>query len=169
MADWLVSPLNKDHQRADFACGKAPLDSFLRSLVTQYEKRGLGRTYVVTEPESMFVAGYYTLAAGALDVSVLPAALRKKLPKHPIPTVHLARLAVDLNFRGRRLGEFLLFNALETALASARMLGIFGIDVWAIDDDACAFYKKYGFVALDDAPHHLVMAMKTVEAMFAKP
>src|SRR5438128_1619848 len=88
MADWIIARLSKDHDRSAFSCGKASLDTFLHSLVSQYEKRRLGRTFVATEPDSMRVAGYYTLAAGAVGVSVLPASTRKKLPKHPIPTVH---------------------------------------------------------------------------------
>ena len=64
----------------------------------------------------MRVAGYYTLAAGSFDVSCLPAAEHKKWPRHPLPTVHLGRLAVDRACRGKRLGETLLFHALHAAL-----------------------------------------------------
>jgi ribosomal protein S18 acetylase RimI-like enzyme len=163
MAEWIISHLNKAHGRADFSCGKAPLDAFLRTHVSQYEKRHLARTYVATEPGLSEVAGYYTLATGSLDASVLPQALRKKLPNHPIPTVHLGRLAVDLRYRGRRLGETLLLNALSTVLESSEKIGAFGVDVWAIDEDASAFYKRYGFETLEDDPHHLLLSMRTFE------
>jgi ribosomal protein S18 acetylase RimI-like enzyme len=164
MPEWTISPLTKIHDRAEFSCGKASLDSFLRSHVTQYEKRRLARTYVATELGSTKVAGYYTLAAGALDASVLPEALRKKLPEHPIPTAHLARLAVDSSYKGKRLGERLLLHALDNALESAKIMGVFGVDVWAIDEQASAFYQKYGFTSLADDPHHLLLATKTIEA-----
>jgi GNAT superfamily N-acetyltransferase len=167
MAEWVIEPLRAAHERADFACGKAPLDTFLRTLVTQYEKRRLGRTFVATEPGQVKVAGYYTLAAGAFDVSCLPEAARKKLPKHPIPTVHLGRLAVDQSFRGKRLGETLLFHALRTSLEITAKLGAFAIDVRAIDDEARAFYLKYGFLPLGDDPRHLYLPTPTVEALFA--
>ncbi len=165
MAEWTISPLSKTHERTTFSCGKAALDSFLQSHATQYEKRRLARTYIATEPGEIKAAGYYTLAAGSLDVSVLPATERKKLPKHPVPTIHLARLAVDSAHRGQRLGETLLMHALKTALASAEKLGVFAVDVWAIDDEAAAFYRKYGFTALEDDPRHLLMAMTTVTAL----
>jgi ribosomal protein S18 acetylase RimI-like enzyme len=90
--------------------------------------------------------------------------VRKKLPDHSIPTMHLARLAVDSNYRGRRLGETLLLHAFGITLESSEKVGIFGIDVWAIDDEASAFYRKYGFSALEDHPHHLLLSMKTVAA-----
>jgi GNAT superfamily N-acetyltransferase len=166
MAEWVIERLTSAHDRAAFSCGKAPLDTFLTALVSQYEKRRLGRTFVATEPGQARVAGYYTLAAGAFDLSCLPQKDRKKLPKHPVPTVHLGRLAVDRAFRGQRLGETLLFHALRKALTVSETLGAFAVDVWAMDDEARAFYEKYGFVPLEDNPFHLYLPMKTVEAMF---
>jgi GNAT superfamily N-acetyltransferase len=166
MAEWVIEPLRAAHDRSVFACGKAPLDSFLGTLVSQYEKRRLGRTFVATEPGQPRVAGYYTLAAGALDASCLPASARKKLPKHPIPTIHLGRLAVDQTFRGQRLGETLLFHALRQSLVVSERLGAFAVDVWAIDDEARAFYLRYGFIPLEDDPLHLYLPLATVEAMF---
>jgi GNAT superfamily N-acetyltransferase len=166
MADWQIGRLQAMHERAGFTCGKPALDLFLHTLVSQYEKRHLGRTFVATEPGEACVAGYYTLAAGAVDVSSLPEAARKKLPQHPVPTLHLGRLAVDEAFRGKRLGETLLFHALQAALELSDKLGAFAVDLWAIDDDAAAFYRKYGFLPLDDAPRHLYLPMKTIAAMF---
>ncbi len=166
MADWVFERLQAAHERREFSCGKLPLDAFLRTLVSQYEKRRLGRTFVATKPGEQRVAGYYTLAAGSFDATCLPAALRKKLPKHPIPTVHIGRLAVDQSFRGLRLGETLLFHALHAALELSERLGAFAVDVWAIDDEALAFYEKYGFIRLEDNPRHLYLPMKTVQAMF---
>jgi GNAT superfamily N-acetyltransferase len=167
MAEWVIDRLRATHERSGFSCGQPSLDTFLHTLVSQYEKRRLGRILVATEPNSTRVAGYYTLAAGAFDVSCLPEALRKKFPKHPLPTIHLGRLAVDQAFRGRRLGETLLFHALRTALELSEKLGACAVDVWAIDEEACRFYQKYGFLPLEDAPFHLYLPMKTIEALFA--
>ena len=47
MDDTVVEPFDKHkHERAGFHCGQPSLDSFLRTLVTQYEKRKLGKTFV---------------------------------------------------------------------------------------------------------------------------
>ena len=162
MAEWIITRLNKDHDRTAFSCGKAPLDAYLQSLVSQYEKRRLGRTFVATEPASTRVAGFYTLAAGSIGVSILPASIRKKLPKHPVPTIHLGRLAVDKAYRGQRLGETLLLHALKAALELSESLGAYAVDVWAIDNEAREFYLKYGFLALEDEPLHLYLSMATV-------
>jgi ribosomal protein S18 acetylase RimI-like enzyme len=166
MADWVISRLEKTHDRSAFSSGKAPLDAYLQSLASQYEKRRLGRTYVATEPSSTRIAGYYTLAAGAIDVSALPESARKKLPKHPVPSIHLGRLAVDQAYRGRRLGETLLFHALQSALELSEKLGAFSVDVWAIDETAAEFYRKYGFIVLEDDPLHLYLPMKSIATLF---
>lgn len=167
MVDWQIQPLIAAHDRAAFACGKPPLDDFLRKLASQYQKRRLGRTYVATLPGETRVLGYYTLAAGSFDVSCLPESSRKKLPQHPLPTVHLGRLAVDSSAHGQGLGETLLFHALRTALDISTTLGAFAADVFAIDEEARRFYEKYGFQSLEAEPRHLYLALKTIEAIFA--
>jgi len=166
MADWVIERLDRSHDRESFSCGQEPLDTFLKTLVTQYEKRRLGRTFVATAAGDKKVLGYYTIAAGSFALDVLPEAARKGLPKHPLPTVHLGRLAVDLTCQGKRLGETLLFHFLHQALEASHNLGIFAVDVWAMHNEARPFYVNYGFMSLADAPLHLYLPMKMVEKMF---
>ncbi len=125
MAECVIQRLTSPHDRTAFSCGKAPLDTFLVTLVSQYEKRRLGRTFVATEPGQTRVAA----------------------------------------FRGKRLGETLLLHALRNALSASETLGAFAVDVWAVDDDARAFYERYGFVPLEDNPSHLYLPMNTVDAL----
>jgi GNAT superfamily N-acetyltransferase len=168
MADWVIERLSGSHERGTFCCGKDPLDSFLKNLVGQYEKRRLGHTFVATAPGDRKVLGYYTSATGSFDLSCLPEASRKRLPKHPLPTIHLGRLAVDRSCQGKGLGEVLLFHFLRKALEVSKDLGVFAVDVWAMDDQARPFYLKYGFLPLEDAALHLYLPLGTVEQMFAE-
>ncbi len=165
MAEWVIERLDASHERAEFHCGHPTLDSYLRTLVSQFERRRLGRTFVAVEAGASRVAGYYTLAAGSFDASNLPAAERKKLPRHPIPTIHLGRLAMDKAFQGQRLGETLLFHALRSALEVSEQVGAFAVDVMAIDDGAAAFYRNYGFIPFQDNPRHLHLPMRSVERL----
>src|SRR5262245_33479151 len=165
MAEWVIERLARAHDRSEFSCGKPALDTFIRTLVSQYEKRRLGRTWVATETGQARVAGYYTIAAGAFDITSLPEAVRKKLPKHPVPTIHIGRLAVDVAYRGQRLGERLLFHALHTSLDLSEKLGAFAVDLIAIDDDARNFYLKYGFLEVLDDRMHLYLPMQTIADM----
>ena len=167
MAAWRIEPLASGHQRGEFSCGEASLDDFLRSRATQYEKRHLGRTYVAVLPDDMKVYGYYALASGAVPVPTLPAKVAKKLPKHPVPVALLGRLAVDRAAQGRKLGEYLLLDALRRCLNLSRTIGLFAVEVVALDEQAKAFYLKYGFEPLSDSPLHLYLTMKTIETLFA--
>jgi ribosomal protein S18 acetylase RimI-like enzyme len=167
MAKWVIERLSKQHERGEFSCGKAPLDTFLRTLVSQYERRNLGRTFVAVAEGQRRVAGFYTCSTGAFVVDILPEAARSHLPRHPLPTVHLGRLAVHEAFRGQRLGETLLFDFMHRALAVSEEFGVFAADVFAKDEDSRAFYLKYDFIELLDSPLHLYLPIKTVRGMFA--
>jgi GNAT superfamily N-acetyltransferase len=163
MAEWTFERLDRSHQRDGFVCGKAPLDEFLRSLVSQYEKRKLGRTYVAVRPGEKRVLGYYTLASSTIALPALPPAAAKKLPKHPVPAVLLARLAVDQSMQGQGLGEDLLMDALNRALGLSAHLGIHAIVVDAIDESAKKWYLRYGFVQLLDDEMHLYLPLTSIE------
>jgi GNAT superfamily N-acetyltransferase len=162
MSDWQVEPLDRAHERSAFACGKPPLDDFIRLLVNQYQKRNLGRTYVAVRAGEKTVRGYYTLASGAMPVAVLPASAARKLPKHPVPVILLGRLAVDRSAQGQRLGEGLLGDALRRCAELAERLGVHAVEVNAIDNQAKAFYAKYGFIPLADHELHLYVPIDSI-------
>lgn len=167
MADWEIVRLNDSHERSGFECGKPSLDGFIRSLAGQYERRGLGRTFVAVRAGERRVDGYYTVAAGALELAELPPA-KKKLPRHPVPVLLLARLAVDGHCRGKGLGQALLFDALTRACRLGEELGIHAVEVDAIDEDAARFYQKYGFVPLLDQPRHLFLALESIRKVMSE-
>jgi GNAT superfamily N-acetyltransferase len=162
MAEWQIDRLAKSHERAGFSCGKPSLDDFIRSLVSQYEKRNLGRTYVAIRPGEKRVWGYYTLASGAVPFMHLPAPAARKLPKHPVPAILLARLAVDQGAQGQGLGEALLLDALDRCSNTADSLGVHAVEVAAIDGTAKRFYEKYGFMTLLDDELHLFLSIATI-------
>ena len=169
MAEWQIEALAKSHERSGFSCGNWPLDEFIRTLVTQYEKRNLGRSYVAVRPGESRVCGYYTLASGAVPLLHLPALAAKKLPKHPVPVILLARLAVDQNAQGQGLGEALLLDALDRCSSMADTLGLHAVEVAAIDQSAKRFYQKYGFVPLLDVDTHLFLSIGTIRDAHRRP
>ena len=162
MADWIIEPFGPRHERAEFRCGRPTLDDFLRFRVGQYEKRRLGKTFVAVRRDAPRVFGYYTLAAGAVAFELLPAELARKLPRHPVPTVLLARLAVEVSAQGQRLGEALLLDALQRSLDLAAGLGVHAVEVEALDETAAAFYRKYGFAPLLDKPMRMFLPLATI-------
>ncbi len=163
MADWIIEPFGQAHDRSAFACGKPSLDDFIHTRVSQYEKRRLGKTFVAVPEGEKQVIGYYTLAAGAVTFKHLPTEVSRKLPKHPIPGILLARLAVDQSAQGKRLGEGLLLDALQRLLGLSENLGTHALEVDTLDDSAVAFYVKYGFAPLLDNPKHLYLPLATIQ------
>ena len=111
---------------------------------------------VVTEVDPQ-VRGYYSQASSSVSFQSLPEKAARKLPRHPVPVILLARLAVDTTAQGQGLGSFLLLDGLSRSLQIAEQLGIHAIEVDAIDESASAFYRRYGFVPLLDSPRHLYL------------
>jgi GNAT superfamily N-acetyltransferase len=138
------------HDASSFDCGKDPLNTWIRNLAGQSARRGLARTFVTCD-EAGRVRGYYALTATSISIETTTEAVRKRLPPHfPVPAILLARLAVDDAEQGRGLGRSLLADALERITLAAEQVGVRAILVDAIDDDAAAFYRHYGFeCALD--------------------
>jgi GNAT superfamily N-acetyltransferase len=169
MAEWRVERIDRSHHRADFQSGQPSLDGFLHTLVLQYDKRRIGRTYVAVEGHDKRVCGYYTLAAGGVSFQNVRAPTTKKLPRHPVPVALLARLAVDRTVQGQGVGRLLLMDALYRCLVLSADIGIFAVEVQAIDETAKSFYEKYGFVPLLDDALHLYLPIATVAAEFPGP
>ena len=163
MDDWIVEPLHQGHERADFSCGHATLDDFLKKYAGQYTRRKLGTTYVAVEDGQLRVPGYYRLAPSHFEFIHAPTELLEGLPRHPVPSLLLARLAVTESSRGKGLGRYLLPDAFDRCLRVAREVAFRAIEVEAIDDQAAAFYAKYGFPPFPSDPHHLAIALETVE------
>lgn len=169
MGKWQIERLERTHIRDTFTCGKPPLDEFIHRLVSQYEKRKLGRTYVAVRPGQKQMLGYYTLASGSFSFKHLPESSARKLPRHPVPVILLARLAVDQSVQGQGWGVGLLTDAFHKSLGLADTLGIHAVEVDAIDQQAKAFYEKYGFVPLLDNEFHLFLPITTIQSAIGRP
>lgn len=158
---YLIESLSKYHDRDSFDCEEVSLNDFLKRFARQNDERGLGRTFVAVLPDDRKIQGYYTLASGALAFDTLP----EKLPRYPVPVVHLGRLAVDKTAKGQGLGAFLLLDALRRALKVADQLGVYAVEVYALNAQAKAFYLKYGFHPLHDDEFHLYLSIKAVRKL----
>lgn len=155
------TPLAKQ-DRATFSSGVAVLDRYLKEQASQDIRNRVAAVFVLADEDR--VIGYYTLSATAVNPTLLPAELRKRLPRYEqLPAILLRRLAVDERHRGRGLGGFLLIDALRRAFRLHQELGAVAVIVDAKDDSARAFYEHYHFLRLLDDPYHLYLAMQQVE------
>lgn len=141
-----IRRLRPTDDRSRFSCGNLDLDRFLTQFAGQNQFRHhIGVTYVAVENEE--ILGYATVAASHMEIEDIPASLRKRLPRYPLPVLRLARLAVALSAQGRGIGKALLRHVFGLAHAMAGEVGCVGVVVDA-KPDAIEYYRKLGFAEI---------------------
>lgn len=154
-------PLTADHFLGNFDSGVASLDEWLRRRALQNQASGASRTFVVSDADQ--VVAYYALAASAIAPDAAPGRFRRNMPD-PIPVVVLGRLAISRSHQGQGLGRALFQDAAKRVTQAADTIGIRGLLVHAISDDAKAFYVKVG---LTQSPIDPMTLMATVSELMA--
>ena len=158
---FIIEPLTANHSREAFDCGEESLNDFLKRFARQNNEKGLGRSFVAVKSDETKIYGYYTISSGALSFDTIP----EKLPRYPIPVVHLGRLAVDIAAKGQKIGQALLADALTRAVSVADQLGIYAVEVYALNETAREFYLKFGFTGLLDDRRHLYLTIKKIRKL----
>jgi GNAT superfamily N-acetyltransferase len=136
------TPLTAAHHVADFECGVATLDYWLKHRALRNEGRGASRTYVVCTDNQ--VVAYYCLATGSAVNEHAPGRVRRNMPD-PIPVMILGRLAVDLAWQNHGLGKALLRDAILRTIQVSEIVGVKALLVHALSDAAVRFYEANGF------------------------
>ena len=154
-------PLTNDHQLEDFNCGEPSLDEWLRRRAHANQASGASRTFVVCDGDK--VAGYYALASGAVTTRSAPGKFRRNMPD-PVPVVVLGRLAVDRACQGQGIGRALFRDAALRVSQAADTIGIRGIVVHAISEEAKNFYLALGFDPSPLDPMTLLVTLADIRA-----
>jgi GNAT superfamily N-acetyltransferase len=149
-------PLADVHELNGFDSGVSSLDGWLRRRARPNQVSGASRTFVLAEERR--VVGYYALASGGIAVAASAGRFRRNMPD-PIPVAVLGRLGVDRAYQGRGLGRALFRDCAMRVVQAADSIGIRGIIVHAISDEARAFYVALGF---DPSPGDPMTLMVTV-------
>jgi GNAT superfamily N-acetyltransferase len=153
--------LAEHHDIADFTSGEASLDEWLRRRARANQVSGASRTYVVCEDKR--VIAYYALASGVIAVESAPGRFKRNMPD-PIPVAVLARLAVDRDWHGKGLGRALFRDAALRVAQAADAIGIRGIVVHAISEEAKKFYVALGFDPSPREPMTLMVTLADIRA-----
>jgi predicted N-acetyltransferase YhbS len=154
--------LTKDHDRSSFDCGVSALNDYLKKYALQNQKKHAARTYVATRGNR--VVGYYSLAYGSVSLDEAPQSVKSGLPRHPVPVILLARLAVDSTEQGSGLGAALLKDGLLRTIQAAEIAGLRAMLVHAKDDSARRFYEKFGFEQSPIDAYHLFLGLSDIIA-----
>lgn len=154
-------PLAAHHRTSPFQCGVASLDDWLKRRALANQASGASRTFVLCENGD--VIGYYALASGGIDVGAAPGRFRRNMPD-PIPIVLLARLAIARERHGQGLGRALFRDAALRIDQAADTIGIRGVLVHAISEEARAFYAALGFEPSPMEPMTLMVTLADIRA-----
>jgi GNAT superfamily N-acetyltransferase len=154
--------LEARHVLEGFDCGTESLNIWLERHARQAQSVGSARTYVVHDAEQGRVVGYQALGAAAVSAEQATARAARGMPRHPIPAILLARLAVDTSVQGHGVGAWLLRDAMLRTLSAANEVGIPVLLVHAINESAAAFYTRHGFEASPTDPLNLQMLTKDI-------
>lgn len=158
-------------QRRAFDCGQESLNRWLLTQARQSMATRDAVTYLLIDDEqptgeqerSGPVAGYYCLSAGQVSRAATPGELSRAAPD-PVPVVRMGRLAIGRPYQGSGWGAELLREALLSAAAAVRLIGGRALLVDAIDEEAEAFYRRFGFLASPIHPLQLMCSLDVVAA-----
>jgi GNAT superfamily N-acetyltransferase len=148
--------LTTRHQVDTFDSGVASLDDWLKQRAMHNQATGASRTFVACDGNR--VMAYYALASGAVAVTLARGRFRRNMPD-PIPVVILARLAIARSHHAQGLGRALFRDAARRVIHAAESIGIRGMLVHAISEEAKAFYIKLG---LEVSPVESMTLMATI-------
>lgn len=161
--------LVRAHRRKRFSSGETRVDEWLKQRALGATEKNTSTTRVLIHGDED-VAGYYTLANTALDVSLVPAELfGGRAPVRPPPTITLAWLGVDRRFAGQGLGTLLFARALADCVQVYGLVRFVAVIVDALTDRNFDFYLNQGFVQVPGATHKLYLPATTLLEAVSPP
>lgn len=160
-----IRKLDNSHQKNTFTCGVKMLDDYIQKFARQDNKRHVAMVYVLSDDKENKIAGYYSLSSTSIELLNLPEFARKNLPPYPLlPATLLGRLAVDNHYQHKKIGKFLLLDALKRSFEVSQDVASFAVVVEAINESAANFYQKYGFTFLEKNRYYL--PMKSIKEIY---
>ena len=143
-----------------FDCEIEVLNEFLSRYSLKNDTLGIGKTFVAFD-EKEEIAGFFTLATAQVVYEDIPDNYRTKLPKYPIPSLRIARLAVGKNQQGKGIGKWLLKQIFIKIIHVADITGLYFIIVDA-KESSKGFYEHYGFTKFNDREFSYFLPVDTV-------
>ena len=160
--------LRADHPLGGFDCGEGSLNLWLERHARAAQGSGSAQTFVITdEDQKDRVVGYHAIAAASIEHEDATDRAKKGMPRHPIPALLLARLAVDKSVQGEGVGAFLLRDAMLRAVNAADDLGIRILLAHSLNRNARDFYLRFGFEESPTDGLNVQIIIKDIRATIA--
>lgn len=156
------APLAQNHELDQFHSGETSLDGWLKNRARANQVGGASRVFVTCDGNR--VVGYYSLSSSSIVQEIVPSRFRRNMPD-PIPVVLLGRLAIDKEWQGKGVGRALFRDAAMRVSHAAEVIGIRGIVVHAVSDEARKFYAAIGFSECPHEPLTLVVTLQDIRAV----
>lgn len=160
--EYSIEPWSGDLKdlRGSFDCGADDLNSYLKRQASQDIDKRTCALFTALNHGSR-IAGFY---ATVMFQGIFIFQIHTKLPKYPlVAAVLLDRLAFDLKFWGKGVGELLLLDTMKRALYNE-------IAWWAMivysKEESRSFYLRYGFCTFDDEKYRLFIPLETIRKAF---
>lgn len=154
---------NANLNRSFFDCGILELNSYFQKYAKQNHKKGIAKTWVMVNSDNPEIpVAYYSVSMAEIQRENLSDEMKKGLPRYPLPVIRIAKLAVDKDSQGQKLGELLLVDIFQRGIKIAQDIGVIGFLVDAINEKAKLFYLRYGFTPLIDSPLSLFFPIKSI-------
>ena len=163
MSKAVVELLTKAHDRKGFDCGRLEQNEFLNQRARKHAELNYSKTWVAIEDRFPRILGYVTLSMGNVVFDNLTEELRIRLPRYPMPVLHVGQLATDSSLQGRGIGSLLLRFAVEKAIEAAATVGCFAIELIADNPKAYDWYLKRGFSPLVAGSLRLYQSIETLK------
>lgn len=151
-----IEQLAKHHDKKAFDCGNEPLNRYLQQYANQHAKKGLSKTYALTDSENPHeILGFYSISAGSLR----EAGITSYPNDLDLPCVLIGRLAVASHAKGQGIANYLMASAFELVKRLSHEVGIAVILVDLKGSHLIGFYERFGF--RQTAPDSLTMYIRT--------
>jgi GNAT superfamily N-acetyltransferase len=146
VSEYEFATLDASHDVSNFVSGEDSIDNWLKRQALTQQATGSARTFVLLEPGSPQVWGYYALTVASVERDQVTKAARSGLPQSfPIPAVLLARMGRDEKRRGQGYGPILVADAVLRTLTIAKEAGVRLLIVHALNEKAKEFYLGLDF------------------------
>ncbi|WJV63088.1 GNAT family N-acetyltransferase [Pectobacteriaceae bacterium CE70] len=156
-------PLCAEHLLSSFCCGVESMDNWLKQRAMKNQLTGASRTFVCCGDAK--VLAYYSLASSAVMTNAASGRFRRNMPD-PIPVIVLGRLVVDKSLHGQGVSRALVRDAGLRVIQVAETIGIRGMLVHALSDEAREFYLRVGFEPSPIDPMMLMVSLGDLVGSF---
>lgn len=129
----------------NFRCGERAIDQWAKSNAYRLHEKGRTRVTVFQPRTGGGVCGFYAMSLTNEDSSKLQDANDRDAWRDGAPFTYLQWVAVHRPRQRQGIGRVMLVAALRQALATYRLVPIYGVSLRSLNADTTRLYESFGF------------------------